>query len=130
MPNRNGDHAADKAEQIVEEANKSIHELGREAHQKAETAKSDMVKTLYDAAKNLRKQARDAGASHEAREQIDDVADGFEKAASYLKHNDYGEIGEDAVKTVQRYPLQMMAIILVIGVIIGLILRGGGDKDE
>ncbi len=127
MPNKNNDHVADKAEQLVDEAGKSIHELGREAHQKAETAKSDMVKTLYDTAKNLRKQARDAGASHEARERIDDVADGFEKAASYLKHNDYGDIGEDAVKTVQRYPLQVMAVILVIGVIIGLILRGSND---
>ena len=128
MFNRNHDHVADKAEHLVDEANQSIHELGREAHQQAETAKSDMVKTLYDAAKNLRKQARDAGASHEVRERIDDVADGFEKAAGYLKHNDYAEIGEDAVHTVQRYPLQIMAIFLVIGVIIGLILRGGKDE--
>ncbi len=129
MFNRNNDHVADKAEQLVDEANKSIHELGREAHQQAEAAKTEMVKTLYDTAKNLRKQAHDAGASHEARERIDSVANGFEKAASYLKHNDYGEIGEDAVKTVQRYPLQVMAIILVIGVIIGLILRGSGDDE-
>ncbi len=129
MFNRNNDHVADKAEQIVDEASKSLHELGREAHQQAETAKSDMVKTLYDAAKNLRKQAHDSGASHETRERIDSVADGFEKAAGYLKHNDYGEIGEDAVHTVQRYPLQIMAVILVIGVIIGLILRGSDDDE-
>ena len=50
---------------FADDATKSFEELGREVHHHAEHAKSDMVKTLYDAAKTLRKQARDTGAPHE-----------------------------------------------------------------
>ncbi len=123
MFSRHNDTVSDKAERFVSEANKSAHEIGREAHHQAESAKTDMVKTLYDTAKTLRKQARDADAGHEVRDRVDDVADGFEKAAGYLKHNDYSDIGEDAVHTVRSYPLQILAIVLVIGVVIGLIMR-------
>lgn len=130
MFNRHNDNVADKTERLVRDASNSAHELGREAHHQAEAAKSDMVKTLYDTAKNLRKQAHDAGASHEVRDRVDDVADGFEKAAGYLKHNDYQDIGEDAVQTVRSYPLQTLAIVLVIGVIIGLILRDNRPHND
>ena len=130
MFNHKQDTVSDTAEQIADDATKSFEELGREVHHHAENAKTDMVKTLYDAAKTLRKQARETGAPHEVVERVDDVATGFEKAAGYLKRNSYGDIGEDAVKTAKTYPMQTMAIILVIGVMIGLLLRGGGSHDH
>lgn len=123
MFSRKHDTIGDKAEQVIDEARENLHEFGREAHQQAKQAKSEMVKTLYDAAKTLRKQAREADTSKDVRERVDDVAVGFEKAATYLKRNSYGDMGDDAVKTVRSYPLQTMAVILIIGVIIGLILR-------
>lgn len=126
MPNRKNGHEAlgDQAEQLVEDAGKSIADLSREAHHQAQHAKTEMVKNLYDAAKNMRKQAREAGMNDEVLERVDDVAGGFEKAASYLKNNSYEDIGQDAVKTVKTYPMQIMAVVFVLGVIIGLLMRG------
>ena len=123
MFNRRNDTLNDKTDEVMDEVSKNVHDWGREAHHQAEHVKSDMVKTLYDSAKNLRKQARDAGASHEALDRVDDVAEGFEKAASYLKHHSYRDMGEDAVHTVKRYPMQTLAVMFVIGVVVGLILR-------
>ncbi len=117
-------HVNDRAEKLADEAEKNLRDWGREAHHYADSAKSDMVKSLYDAAKNLRKEARDAGASGDALHRVDDVATGFEKAATYLKRHSYEDMGEDAVKTVKRYPMQTMAILFVVGVVIGLLLRG------
>ena len=129
MFNHKQDTVSDTAEKIADDAVKSFEELGREVHHHAENAKSDMVKTLYDTAKTLRKQARDAGAPHEVLGRVDDVATGFEKAAGYLKHNSYADIGEDAVHKAKANPIQTMAIVLVIGVIIGLLLRGGNNRS-
>ena len=129
MFNHNHHSVNDQAEQIADEATKSFEELGREVHHHAETAKTDMVKTLYDAAKTLRKQARETGATHEVIDRVDDVATGFEKAAGYLKHNSYSDIGGDAVHKAKNNPMQTMAIFLVIGVIIGLLLRGSNHRS-
>ncbi len=130
MFNRHNDNVSDKADQVVADATKNVQEIGRELHHHADNAKSDMVKTLYDAAMNLRKQARDAGASDEIADRVDDVAIGFEKAASYLKRNSFEDMGEDAVRTVKTYPMQTIAVIFVIGVVIGLLLRGSRSTRD
>jgi ElaB/YqjD/DUF883 family membrane-anchored ribosome-binding protein len=130
MFNHNHNSVNGGAEKIADDTTKSFEELGREVHHHAENAKSDMVKTLYDAAKTLRKQARDTGAPHEVVGHVDNVAEGFEKAASYLKHNSYADIGEDAVHKAKNNPVQTMAIFLVIGVIIGLLLRGSSSSHD
>jgi len=124
MFNGKNDDLSDKAEKIMDNASKNVEELGREARHAADHAKEDMVKTLYDAAKNLRKQARDAGISSDVVKGVDDIATGFEKAATYLKKHSYEDMGEEAVKTVRQHPTQTLAIVLIIGVIIGLLLRG------
>ena len=124
MFNRRNDTLNDKTEAVVDEVTKNVQDLGREAYHQAESAKSDMVKTLYDAAKSMRKQARDAGATHETLHHVDDVAEGFEKAAGYLKNHSYRDMGEDAAQTVKRYPMQTLAVLFIVGVIVGLILRG------
>jgi hypothetical protein len=118
------------AEQVIKEANKNVAELGRELHHHAENTKSDMVKTLYEAAKTLRKQTREAGASRDVLESVDNLATGFEKAAAYLKRNSYSDMGEDAVRTVKTYPLQTMTVIFIVGVVIGLLLRGGRSDER
>jgi hypothetical protein len=129
MADKTNGNLADKAEQVAEESSKTAAEIGRELNHHAENAKSDMVKALYEAAKLLRKQTRDAGVNQDVQARVDDVATGFEKAATYLKRNSYSDMGEDAVRTVKTYPLQTMAVIFVIGVFIGLLLRGG-QSDE
>ena len=126
----NGKHdaAGERAEKLADDASKNASEVGRELHQQADIAKSEMVKALYEAAKALRRETREAGVPDEVQGRVDDVAKGFEKAAGYLKSNSYGEIGEDAVRTVKRYPTQTMAILFVVGVIIGLLLRGSNSS--
>lgn len=128
----NGKHTPveDQAEKLADDVSKSVSEIGRELNHQAESAKTEMVKALYEAAKTLRKETREAGVSDDVQDRVDDVAKGFEKAAGYLKTNSYSEIGEDAVHTVKRYPVQTMAIFLVIGVIIGMLLRGSSDSNE
>ena len=120
----------DQVEKLADDAAKSMGEIGREVNHQAENAKSEMVKALYETAKTLRRETREAGVSDEVQTRVDDVAKGFEKAAGYLKTNSYSEIGEDAVTTVKRYPMQTIAVIFVIGVIIGLLLRGSNSSNE
>lgn len=126
--NGNGKH--DEAEKVVDDAARSASEVGRELHHHAENAKSEMVKALYEAAKTLRRESREAGAGDEVQARIDDLAKGFEKAAGYLKRNSYGEIGEDAAQHVRRNPAQSLAVVFVIGVIIGLLLRGSSPRND
>lgn len=127
MHNGNGKHDAEK---IVDDVSKSVSELGREIHHHAESTKTDMVKALYEAAKTLRRETREAGAESNVQHRVDDVATSFEKAAGYLKRNSVSDIGEDAVKTAKRNPTQTMAILFIIGVVIGLLLRGGNSNDD
>ena len=123
-------NVSDDVERIAEDVSKSVSELGRELNHHAENAKTDMVKALYDAAKALRRETREAGAAPEIQTRVDDVATSFEKAAGYLKRNSVSDIGGDAVKTARRNPTQTMAIIFIIGVVVGLLLRGGSSRDE
>jgi ElaB/YqjD/DUF883 family membrane-anchored ribosome-binding protein len=118
------------AEQVVNEVSKNANEFAREVRHTADEAKSNMVKTLYEAAKSMRREAREAGAADEVLERVDDVAKGFEKAATYLKRHSYEEMGEGAVKTIRTYPVQTLAIVLVIGVFIGLLLRGDSSSRD
>ncbi len=118
------------AEHVAEEVSKNANEFAREVRHNADEAKTNMVKTLYDAAKSMRREARDAGAADEVLDRVDDVAKGFEKAAGYLKKHSYEDMGEGAVKTVRTYPMQTLAIVLIIGVIIGLLLRGDSKSHQ
>jgi ElaB/YqjD/DUF883 family membrane-anchored ribosome-binding protein len=114
----------ERAEELLEEAGKSLHELGREARHRADDAKVDMVKTLFNAAATLRKEAREAGATRDVRDQVDNVAKGFERAGTYLKRHSYEDIGEDVVEGVKTNPWRLLAVIFVVGLVIGLIMRG------
>lgn len=117
-------------ESVADAVSKNPNDFAREVRHTADEAKSNMVKTLYEAAKTMRKEARDAGAADEVLHGVDDVAKGFEKAATYLKNHSYEDMGEGAVKTVRTYPVQTMAILLIVGVIIGLLLRGDSGSHQ
>ncbi len=126
---KRNDTIQDKAEDILDDAGKTINEFGREARHKAEGAKKDMVKTLHSAAHTIRKEARDANTSRDVRDHADNVAKGFERAASYLNKHSYEDISEDVTEGVKANPWRTLAIIFVIGLIVGLILRGD-DKQS
>jgi ElaB/YqjD/DUF883 family membrane-anchored ribosome-binding protein len=117
----------DRAEQIRSEAEDSLHDLSRNARQSAEDVKKEAVRLLNNAADTIRRESRERGASHDVRDSADEVAHGLERAAHYLKRNSYEDIGQDVSKTVQRNPWRTVGIIFVVGVIIGLMLRGGDE---
>jgi len=126
----NGKHddIQDRAEKIASDAAESLHDLGRDARGTAEEVKKQAVKLLNNAADAIRREARQAGAKGEIRDSVDGVASGLEHAAHYLKKNSYEDMGEDVAKTVRKNPLRTLAIIFVVGVIIGMMLRGDDDR--
>ena len=128
----NGKHrdAQDRAEDIAAEAADSLRDLGRNARSSAEEVKKQSVRLLKEAAVTIRREARERGASKDVRGSADDVAKGLERAAHYLKRNSYEDMTEDVTKSVQRNPWRTMAILFVIGVIVGLVLRGDNEKVE
>lgn len=124
--NRNG--VPDVVEELAADASKSLKELGREARKRADDAKSQAVKGLHEAADRLRREAREKGAEGEALDKIDETASGLERAATYLKRHSYESIGQDVEKKVKQNPLPLFAVIFFVGIIAGLMLRGGGDR--
>ena len=119
-----------RAEDIAVEAADSLRDLGRNARSSADDVKKQAVRLLNEAADTIRRESRERGASKELRGGADDVAKGLERAAHYLKRNTFDDMGEDVAKTVQRNPWRTMAILFVIGVIVGLVLRGDNEKVE
>jgi len=119
-----------RAEDIAAEAADNLRDLGRNARSSAEDVKKQSVRLLNEAADTIRREARERGASKDVRGSADDVAKGLERAAHYLKRHSYEDMSEDVTKTVQRNPWRIMAILFVVGVIVGLVLRGDNDKVE
>lgn len=117
----------DKAEQLASEAADSLREIGRGARDQADDVKKDAVRLLNDAADTIRKEARARG-SKQVKGGADDVAKSLEQAAHYLKRHSFEDMGEDVVETVKSNPWKTLGIIFVVGLIIGLIMRGGDDK--
>lgn len=124
----------DRAEQIASEAIDSLRDVsrdvGRDARGRAEDVKKDAVKLLHNAADSIRHEARRSGANREVRESVDSVARGLEHAAHYLKRHSYEDMGKDMTRGVQANPWRTMAIIFVVGVLLGLMLRGDDNNNS
>lgn len=127
MAESNGNHA-EEIKDVVDQISSDAGELARELRQKADDARKGMVKTLNDSALTMREQLREAGAGDEVVKAVDDIAKNFEKAASYLNNHSVDEIRQDATKTVKENSTLILAIVLIVGVIIGLMMRGS-DRD-
>jgi hypothetical protein len=112
-----------KLEAFKDEAAQELREFGREVRHKANSAKKDVVGKLYDAAEGIRREVRESKASKDARRSADNVARGLEKAAHYINRHSFEDMGEDVEKLVRRPPVRIVLIALVVGVVLGLILR-------
>lgn len=127
----NGDGTvSEQAKQAADEAAKQWKELGRQARKRADDAKKEAVKGLNSVAETLRKEMREAGASPEVSENIDLLADGLERAATYLRKHSYEDMGEDVKRVVRRSPFRTLSIIFIVGLVIGLLLRGSGQSNH
>ncbi len=118
----------DEAARRVDEVSAEISELGRELRQTADEARKGMIRALNEGALNLRQGAREAGAPKEVVGAVDDVAKGFERAANYLNAHTVDEIRKDAEDTIRQNSTTLLVIMLIVGVVIGLLLRGGDRK--
>lgn len=128
MSTENGHVDRSAAPESTGAANADASELARELRQQADAARKTMIKTLNDSALTLRQVTRDAGAPQEVTGAVDDVAKGFERAATYLHDHTVDEIRQDAETTVKENSTVILIIVLIIGVFVGLMLRGGDKK--
>ncbi|MBL8134385.1 MAG: hypothetical protein JNL42_21160 [Anaerolineae bacterium] len=113
---------------VVDQAAAEASELARELHHKADDVRKGMVKSLNESALKLREQARQGDAGADAQKTADEVAKQMERAASYLSTHSVEDIRKDAEQTVRKNSTLILAIVLIVGVVIGLILRGS-DRD-
>jgi ElaB/YqjD/DUF883 family membrane-anchored ribosome-binding protein len=114
----------EKAEQVVEEIKKEAGELGREIRQRAEDVKKETVKQLHTAAEAIRKEVREAKVDKDAVQKADELAKNLEKTAHYLNTHSVDQMGEEATRVVTKNPMRAVLIALVIGFLLGLMLRG------
>jgi hypothetical protein len=122
MAPHNGTDA--NVEAVAEDVSKELRELGRELRGRANEVRKEAAKQLNTAAQTIRKEVRDAGAGDEVTQSADELAKGLEKAASYLNSKSVEQMGGDATRVVQRYPLRAVFVTFIVGLLIGLVLKG------
>lgn len=127
MADTNGtsDKVKEQAEKLQTEAAEELKELGRELRTRAEGAREEVVKQLHNVAASMRKEVRDRKADPNLKANVDRMASGLEKAATYLNSRNLDQIGEDATKVVRTNPWRTLAVIFIVGLIIGVFLRRG-----
>jgi ElaB/YqjD/DUF883 family membrane-anchored ribosome-binding protein len=124
MSAQNGNEVRDAAEDV----SKELRELGRELRHRANDARKEVVKQLHTSADAIRREARQATDDAEAQKRADELAKGLEKAANYLNSRSVEDMGVEATRVVQRYPLRAVIITFVVGALLGMILSGGNKK--
>lgn len=126
MSSTNG--TSEHLHEAADHAAEDLREVGRELRQKANELRKDIVGQLNKAASTLRQEAREKSADPSLHKSVDEAATGLEKAAVFLNNHSVEDMGAEAVKTVKRSPMRSLAVVFVVGVVIGLLLRGG-SKD-
>jgi hypothetical protein len=119
-----------KLEALKDDAAQELREFGREVRHKANDAKKDVVGKLYDVAETIRREVRESKAGREARRSADNVAHSLERAAHYINRHSFEDMGEDVEKIVRRPPVRIVLIALVLGIVVGLILRNSNRRLE
>src|SRR5262245_15473683 len=122
MAPNNGTDA--KVQEAAQDVNNDLKDLGRDLRNRADDVRKEAAKQLNTAAATIRKEVRTAGAGQEAMQSADELAKNLEKAASYLNSKSVEQMGTDATRVVQRYPLRAVFVTFIVGLLIGLMLRG------
>ena len=114
----------EKVQEVAQDVSKELRELGRELRGRANDVRKEAAKSLNNVASTIRKEVREAGAGDEAKQSADELAKGLEKAASFLNSKSVEDMGGDATRVVQRYPLRAVFITFIVGLLIGIVMRG------
>lgn len=100
---------------------KTKADLGRQALKMADQARKESAKGLQKAAEKLRKEARDGDADEDAIKRADQLADGLEKTALYLKETSVPEMEQQFEEQVKAQPYKALLIALAVGLVIGFL---------
>jgi ElaB/YqjD/DUF883 family membrane-anchored ribosome-binding protein len=114
---------AEKVQDAAQDMSQDLRELGRELRQRANDARTQVVKQLFSAAEGIRKEAHEAK-NDDVKRSADEVAKGLEKAAAYLNSHSLENMGEEAVRVVRRSPMRAVLVAFIIGLLLGMMLRG------
>lgn len=98
--------------------------LANELSIHAEDTRADAVQKLRTAAQNIRTQARDADPDGKINTRANDIAAGLEEAASFVQ---VGKVSTAPQSSSER-PWMIWVFLFVIGLLFGLMLRGGKRK--
>lgn len=112
-----------EAQDVAQRTADELKEFGRELRKRAETVRLEVIKQLHNAAANIRKEANERKDEPFLRQNADKLAKGLEKTAHYLNSRDLDHLGEEASAAVRQNPMRTLAIVFVIGLIVGMILR-------
>lgn len=114
----------EKVQEAAQDVSKELRELGRELRGRANDVRKEAAKSLNNVATTIRKEVREAGAGDEAKQSADELAKGLEKAAAFLNNKSVEDMGGDATRVVQRYPLRAVFVTFIVGLLIGIVMRG------
>jgi hypothetical protein len=114
----------EKVQEAAQDVSKELRELGRELRGRANDVRKEAAKSLNTVASTIRKEVRDVGAGNEAMQNADELAKNLEKAAAFLNSKSVEDMGGDATRVVQRYPLRAVFVTFIVGLLIGIVMRG------
>ena len=100
--------AKDKASQWTDAASDTVERQRENASSGLQRGAS----TLHENAENIPGGPRAVHAAHR-------VADGMETTASYLRHHDFADIGDDIINLCKRYPVQALLSAAAFGFLLG-----------
>lgn len=124
--NGTSDKVKETAEKLQVEAAEELKDLGRELRKRAESAREEVVKQLHNVAAGIRKEVYENDKADPAlKANIDKMAGGLEKAATYLNSRNLDQIGGDATRVVRSNPWRALATLFIIGLVVGIFLRRG-----
>lgn len=126
MAHTNG--AATQADDVKQDVQDDLKEMGREIRQRANDVKQEVVKQLYAAAETIRKEVKESQLEGDGKNTANDVAKGLEKAATYLNSRSVEQMGGEATRVVRRNPMRAVMVAFIVGLLLGVIVRGGDKK--
>lgn len=105
--------------ETVDNAFEDLQEMSREIYKRADTTRRDVIKRLYDAADQIRADAKDA--TGEARDTADRIAHNLEMTANKLNSRAVDQL-EEVTATARENVWRTAVIAMVLGVVIGVLL--------
>jgi ElaB/YqjD/DUF883 family membrane-anchored ribosome-binding protein len=111
-----GERARERASEMGREARERMSEYGQEAQHRAEEGRERTAESLGRAATEVRGRAGNMPGGQQ-------VAEGMERTAEYLREHDTTEIMNDVERYVRQHPMQAIAGAVVAGFVIARILR-------